>query len=94
MAARYSHGVLLLADTAGLQGRSRLVVASQDPTHPPGANSIGASGLREIVTELEVLLPGGCPDPYAACLAMSKGVCARTQSIGQQPLVSLICVSR
>ena len=63
MAARYSHGVLLLADTAGLQGRSRLLVASQDLTNPPGANSIGVSGLREIVTELEVLLPGGCPDP-------------------------------
>ena len=68
MAARYSHGVLLLADTAGLQGRTRLLVASQDLTNPPGANSIGVSGLRETVTELEVLLPGDCPDSYAACL--------------------------
>ncbi len=63
MAARYSHGVLLLADTAGLQGRSRLLVASQDLTNPPGANSIGVSGLRETVTELEVLLPGSYRDP-------------------------------
>ena len=60
MAARYSQGVLLLADTAGLQGRSRLLVASQDLTNPPTASGAGTSGLRETVTELEVLLPGGC----------------------------------
>ena len=59
-AACYSHGVLLLADTAGLQGRSRLLVASQDLTSPPAATGLGlgTSGLRETVTELEVLLPG------------------------------------
>ena len=60
MAARYSQGVLLLADTAGLQGRSRLLVASQDLTSPPTASNVGTSGLRETITELEVLLPGGC----------------------------------
>lgn len=62
VSARYSHGVLLLADTAGLQGRSRLLVASQDLTSPPAATamgpSVGFTGLRETVTELEVLLPG------------------------------------
>ena len=63
-AACYSHGVLLLADTAGLQGRSRLLVASQDLTSPPAAtgSSMGMSGLRETVTELEVLLPGDALD--------------------------------
>ena len=58
--ACYSRGVLLLADTAGLQGRSRLLAASQDLTSPPAATAsgVGTSGLRETVTELEVLLPG------------------------------------
>ncbi len=62
VAARYSHGVLLLADTAGLQGRSRLLAACQDLTSPPASTAMGAnvgvSGLRETVTELEILLPG------------------------------------
>lgn len=63
VAARYSRGVMLLADTAGLQGRSRLLMASRDLTSPPAAtatgSSTGISGLQETVTELEVLLPGG-----------------------------------
>ena len=58
--------MLLLADTAGLQGRSRLLVASQDLTSPPAAtatgSNLGMSGLRETVTELEVLLPGDAQD--------------------------------
>lgn len=65
VAARYSRGVMLLADTAGLQGRSRLLVVSRDLTSPPAAtatgSSTGISGLQENVTELEVLLPGGAP---------------------------------
>ena len=37
-AACYSHGVLLLADAAGLEGRSRLLAVFQDLTSPPAAS--------------------------------------------------------
>ncbi|CAL8471349.1 g10891 [Coccomyxa elongata] len=60
--AHYSNGVLLLAEAAGQQGRSRLIVAARDLTSPPTATATGAylgmPGLRETVAELEMLIPG------------------------------------
>ena len=62
VAASYSHNMLLLADAAGLEGRSRLLAVFRDLTSLPASTamgaSVGVSGLRETVTELEVLLPG------------------------------------
>ncbi len=72
--AHYSNGVLLLAEAAGQQGRSRLIVAARDLTSPPTATATGAylgmPGLRETVAELEMLIPGACP---AAALSLGQG---------------------
>ncbi len=63
--AHYSNGVLLLAEAAGQQGRSRLIVAARDLASPPTATATGAyigmPGLRETVAELEMLIPGALP---------------------------------
>lgn len=68
--AHYSNGVLLLAEAAGQQGRSRLIVAARDLTSPPTATATGAylgmPGLRETVAELEMLIPGAPVSPAAA----------------------------
>lgn len=60
--AHYSNGLLLLAEAAGQQGRSRLLVAARDLTSPPTATATGAHlgtpGLRETVAELEMVVPG------------------------------------
>eukprot|EP00887_Chlorella_sp_A99_P007116 scaffold2.g7116.t1 len=62
-AALYSRGVLLLAEGgAAAGGRTRVFMLSRDLTIPPVGTATGAhvavQGLREAVTELEMVLPG------------------------------------
>ncbi len=71
--AAYAAGVLLLAQGGGEAGRSRLLAAARDLTLPPlgtatGANA-AAQGLRETVSELDMVLPGARPSlPHSALL--------------------------
>ncbi|KAK9806121.1 hypothetical protein WJX72_002210 [[Myrmecia] bisecta] len=60
--AHYCNGVLLLAEMAGNEGRTRMLMASRDLTIPPVGTATGAhvsgAGFRETITELEMLVPG------------------------------------
>ena len=59
--AHYSSCVLLLSEAAG-EGRSKLLITARDLTIPPLGTSTGArspaDSLREVVAELEMLIPG------------------------------------
>lgn len=58
--AAYSHGVLLLAEAGS--GRTRVLGASRDMGVPPLGTATGpqaaAMGLREVLSELDVAVPG------------------------------------
>lgn len=60
--AAYSAGVLLLGQSGGDSGRSRLLAAGRDLTLPPLGTATGASaaaqGLRETISELDMAVPG------------------------------------
>ncbi|PRW05942.1 nuclear pore complex Nup155 isoform B [Chlorella sorokiniana] len=62
VAAHYSNGVLLLAEAAAGESRTRLFMLSRDLTIPPVGTATGAhvavAGLREAVSQLEVPTPG------------------------------------
>ncbi len=64
VAAHYARGALLLACAgAGAgEGRTRLFMLSRDLSIPPVGTATGAhvavAGLREAVTELDMVVPG------------------------------------
>ncbi|KAL4426022.1 hypothetical protein ABPG75_010038 [Micractinium tetrahymenae] len=62
VAAHYSNGVLLLAEAAAGESRTRLFMLSRDLTIPPVGTATGThvavAGLREAVSQLEVPTPG------------------------------------
>ncbi|KAI3427442.1 hypothetical protein D9Q98_010357 [Chlorella vulgaris] len=62
VAAHYSNGVLLLAEAAAGESRTRLFMLSRDLSIPPVGTATGThvavSGLREAVSQLEVHTPG------------------------------------
>ncbi|PSC67210.1 nuclear pore complex NUP155 [Micractinium conductrix] len=62
VAAHYSNGVLLLAEAAAGESRTRLFMLSRDLTIPPVGTATGThvavAGLREAVSQLEVATPG------------------------------------
>lgn len=62
VAAHYSNGVLLLAEAAAGESRTRLFMLSRDLTIPPVGTATGThvavAGLREAVSQLEVHTPG------------------------------------
>eukprot|EP00879_Flechtneria_rotunda_P022745 GHRR01024022.1.p1 GENE.GHRR01024022.1~~GHRR01024022.1.p1 ORF type:complete len:934 (+),score=353.75 GHRR01024022.1:671-3472(+) len=62
-AALYSQGTLLLAESAGPDGRAtRLLLAARNYTLPPPSVNVnlgsGAPGLREVVSDLQQIIPG------------------------------------
>ena len=62
VAAHYSNGVLLLAEAAAGESRTRLFMLSRDLTIPPVGTATGThvavAGLREAVSQLELHTPG------------------------------------
>ncbi|KAL4425159.1 hypothetical protein ABPG77_008264 [Micractinium sp. CCAP 211/92] len=62
VAAHYSNGVLLLAEAAAGESRTRLFMLSRDLTIPPVGTATGThvavAGLREAVSQLEAATPG------------------------------------
>ena len=64
LTAHYSPGVLLLSESAAGDGRSaKLLLAARNAAMPAAASVntglSGAPGLREVVAELDQLIPGG-----------------------------------
>jgi hypothetical protein len=62
-AALYSQGALLLAESAGADGRAtKLLLAARNQSLPPPSVNVhlgsGAAGLREVVGELAQHVPG------------------------------------
>jgi hypothetical protein len=65
-AALYTQGTLVLAESAGPDGKAtKLLLAARNHTLPPPSVNVnlgsGAPGLREIVSDLEQHIPGAFP---------------------------------
>jgi hypothetical protein len=65
-AALYTQGTLVLAESAGPDGKAtKLLLAARNHTLPPPSVNVnlgsGAPGLREIVSDLEQHIPGAYP---------------------------------
>jgi hypothetical protein len=59
--AAYHQGVLLLSEAPGADGRTKLLATGRDMTTPPLGTATGGAagaGLREAVSELELMVPG------------------------------------
>lgn len=65
LTAHYAPGALLLSEAASPDGRAaKLLLAARNPALPAGAAlhtglASNVPGLRELVTELDQLIPGG-----------------------------------
>ncbi|EFN51092.1 hypothetical protein CHLNCDRAFT_141404 [Chlorella variabilis] len=105
VAAHYSNGVLLLAEAAPGESRTRLFMLSRDLTIPPVGTATGThvavAGLREAVSQLEVHTPGeacairSVPRPPPLLLGgLLEAVAVRdeltTQNLGPAPCFVMV----
>jgi hypothetical protein len=84
-AALYTQGTLVLAESAGPDGKAtKLLLAARNHTLPPPSVNVnlgsGTAGLREIVSDLEQHIPGKgsqgrCLEVYVVLLPALVLVC-------------------
>lgn len=72
-AALYTQGTLVLAESAGPDGKAtKLLLAARNHTLPPPSVNVnlgsGAAGLREVVSDLEQHIPGDGACSTVSCV--------------------------